>query len=370
MGHCLTLIAPVSPFRGGIARHSEALGQAIANTPDILLTAESFARLYPRRLYPGTSDRDENLAGTAPFPVRFDIDTLNPLSWRNAAERVALRGGAAIMPAWTFFVAPTLGTIARRVRARGVRVVMIVHNAMDHETSQWKTALSSWQLKAADGFVTHTSELAEQLREAGLKQPSEVIEHPVYSDFPSAQGSLPRERKLELLCFGLVRNYKGVDIALRSLARSGLEDVRLTVAGEIWDDGEQLRRLANSSALAGKVELIDRYVSDQEAAELFARCDAVLAPYRSVTGSGVAAMARHYARPLIASDLPGLAKSVSQDQSGWLFDAGNEAALADLLRSEVTRESACAMAERIRLCPGDDGWRAYADAVIRMARLS
>ena len=348
-------MAPIAPFRGGIARHSTALATAFAEDASVQFEAQTFRRLYPRWLYPGASDRDPALSTSASYPVRHSLDTLNPFSWRIDVHS----SGIVLIPAWTFFVAPVLGAVARRARREGNAVIVIVHNLTDHEGARWKLALSRWQLTAADAFVVHTEDQLRQLRDQGFDQPATVLPHPAYSDFPEPAGSLPRERALELLFFGLVRHYKGVDIALRALAGSGLTDVRLTVAGEVWDHKDSLRQLLNMPELRGKVELVDRYVSDQEAAELFARCDAVVAPYRSVTGSGVLALARRYRRPVLASDLPGFDGLVEHGRTGWLFPAEDENALANLLRNSVTRENSGAMAAYLEQSAAGTGWSEY-----------
>ena len=109
-------------------------------------------------------------------------------------------------------------------------------------------------------------------------------------------------------------------------------------------------------------------MSDQEAAELLARCDAVVAPYRSVTGSGVLALARRYGTPVIASDLPGLVEQVDDGETGWLFPANDEASLARVLRGSVTREAAAAMREALGRRPVAAGWDGYADAVMALGR--
>ncbi|MBT2134256.1 glycosyltransferase [Croceibacterium sp. LX-88] len=335
---------------------------------DIQFEAESFAKLYPTWLYPGESERDPTSSSEAPFTAQHSLNSLDPVGWRKAAARISRRGpGVAVIPAWTFFLGPALGTIARYLKRHGLKVMMIVHNAADHERSLWKSRLSNWQLAAADGFVVHTDEVAHDLRKAGHTQPICVIPHPIFTDFPEAQHTLPRRGRLELLCFGLVRHYKGVDIALRALAHPGLEGVHLTVAGEIWEGEKDIRALAQSRALDGRVELVSRYVSDVEAAEYFVRCDAVLAPYRSVSGSGVLAVAQHYRRPVIAADLPGFSGLIEHGKNGWLFPTEDEAALARLLRDRVSRQSAQALGRNIAGELSDGGWREYADALIAFA---
>ena len=367
-GQNIVIIAPLAPYRGGIARHSQAMAKALAQRCEGRVSGVSFSRLYPRLLYPGASDRDPDLSATRVLDVDYSIDSINPLSWRKVAKKLIRdRPTLVVIPAWTFFVAPALGFIARKLRKAGIRVVMIVHNAADHDANAWKARLLHWQIAATDAILTHGNELAAQLRAKSHLQPIAICQHPAYSDYPAARDVLPRECALELLCFGLVRHYKGVDIALRALAASGLSDVRLTIAGEVWEGGTQISQLIKQHNLHHRVEVIDRYVSDNEAARLFDRCDAVLAPYRTVTGSGVAALARHYRRPLIAPDLEGFRECIKDGQTGWLYPAGDEASLAQLIKTKVTRTSAAAMSSDLGTASNEDGWDDYARAVLSLA---
>ncbi len=334
----------------------------MAGQDDVVVHAESFATLYLEFLYPGGNVKDNAQNISADVPVCEDLNTLNPLTWRKVARRIVARGGILVLPAWTFFAAPCLGWVARYARLRGVEVVTIVHNVRDHEAAGWKNTLIRWQLSFADRFVTHSEELKEQLRFAVLRQPCTVIEHPVYSDYPPATGCLPRQRGLELLCFGLVRPYKGVDIALRALAQSELTDFRLTIAGEIWEGEEDLRRLADDPQLIGKVEFRNGYQSDNDAAELFDRADAVILPYRAITGSGVLAMARHYRCPVVASDLPPLVRAIKRDHLGWTFPTEDSGALARLIVDEISRTSCMNQAGRMAKADSS-GWSKMAGAV-------
>lgn len=369
MNDRILLLAPVVPFRGGVARHSSALARALARAPGIDLVVESFGRLYPRILYPGFDDRDPDLHPPAGLSIRYDLDSVNPLSWRRAVTRiVAHRPALVAIPAWTFFVAPALATIAHALRRHGIPVVQVVHNVADHDGALWKHWVSRWQLDAADAYITHGEALADQLRSVAAGRPVRVCPHPAYADYPPPSGGLPRAHALELVCFGLVRPYKGVDLAIDALGRLANRDVRLTVAGEVWGDIRELQQLASDHGVADRVEFIPRYVSDQEAADLFERADAVLAPYRSVTGSGVAALAAHYRRPLIASDLPGFADVIVPGRNGWLFPAGDPAALAEMIARDVTRERAAELADTMPTDTDETGWDNFAELLLECGK--
>jgi glycosyltransferase involved in cell wall biosynthesis len=359
------IIGPIAPFRGGIARHTTALARELGRRAGIEISVASFSRQYPRLLYPGESDRDPNLPALEGIETDFCLDTMNPLSWLATTNRIlSRRPELAVIPAWSFFVAPCLGFVARALRRKGVPVTMIVHNAEDHEAAPWKTMLSRFQLRQAGRFLTHNRAIGAELKRLVADTPIGIHPHPIYDDYPEPRGDLARTASLELLFFGLVRPYKGLDIALRALAATRLQDVRLAVVGEFWQGKDETEKLIHDLGLNGKVELVPRYVTDQEAAEYFARCDAVIAPYRTATGSGVVALAQHYCRPVIASDIPGLSQAVADGSTGWLFAAGDVSALARTLETRVSRSSAAAMQPALRAAQQELSWEGFADAIL------
>ena len=342
----IAVIGPFPPIRSGIAKHTEAVARALEAREDIEVRRWGFSKQYPAFLYPGGSERDLG-RGAQTSGVAESLSGPNPLTWRRTAHEIQLWGPSTlIIPAWTFAVAPALGWISRQVSASSTKVCMIVHNAYDHEAQRLKDRLTSWQLSAADRFVTHNVALAKELETRFPKKPAEVFPHPTFDDVPVARGRLARRSKLELLFFGLVRPYKGLDILLDAMSLVTRDDVSLTIAGEFWKHQEETQARIDRLGPDHSVELLARFASDDEMAELFDRADAVVLPYRSVSGSGVVSLAFHYQKPIIASDLPGFAELLCASGAGWLFKTGNAADLAAtvdrLARDDLARASEAA----------------------------
>lgn len=360
----VAVIGPMPPIRSGIARHSAAVARAIARRPGHAVRVWGFHRQYPGFLYPGETERMAGACPPADLTVSEPLDGAYPLSWwRTAADILDWSPDLAVLPAWTFFLAPALGHVAGRLRTAGVPASMIVHNAFDHEEAAWKSQLSLWQLGKADRFVTHNDELAATLRARFPDTPVAVFPHPVFDDLPEPEGRLPRETELELLFFGLVRPYKGLDLALQAMGRLGDRDVRLTVAGEFWGGLDETRALIDRLGIARRVDLRPGYASDQDAAELFARADVLVLPYRSATGSGVIPTACRYGRPVIASDLPGLAPAVIDGETGWLAPPGDADALAEIL-ARLDRAATTRAGEAARRFGQNLSWDRFADKVL------
>lgn len=117
------------------------------------------------------------------------------------------------------------------------------------------------------------------------------------------------------LCAGFIQPHKGFDRAARALGCIEGADLRLAIVGEmrVWTPEHQayldlLRGLAEADP---RVTLHDGYVSDETFDRWIIASDVVVLPYRHIWSSGVAERAALYGRPVIATNVGGLAEQVS-----------------------------------------------------------
>jgi D-inositol-3-phosphate glycosyltransferase len=363
----IAIAGPVIPYRSGVANHTTQLAATLASRPDCSCRVFSFHRQYPAMLFPGEGDKLDGAAPLTHPQTDYCIDSINPLTWKSCAHRIrAWKTDLLIVPAWTFFLAPCLGLIARECRKTGIRIIQIVHNVADHESSAVKWSVNRFQLAQSDAYVTHNSNLARELESRFPNIPTAVHPHPIFENYPLLSQTPEPRAPLELLFFGLIRRYKGLDIALKALAEL-TKDFRLSVVGECWDGQAEIEEQISKLGLEEKVEFVPRYVSDLEAAHYFSRADAVILPYREVSGSGVVPVAYHYGKPVIVSRLPGLEDVVRQDQTGWLVPPEDPAALRELIENRVSRESARSMLPAIERLKQDMSWEGFARAVLELS---
>jgi glycosyltransferase involved in cell wall biosynthesis len=136
-----------------------------------------------------------------------------------------------------------------------------------------------------------------------------------------------------VLYLGLIRPYKGVDVLLDAVASLPREaPLVLLLAGEPWG-GERARiarRLADPR-LAGRVVARLAWLPEKEVPLWLAAADVAVLPYRSATGSAVAAQALGAGLPVVATRVGGLVDVVEDGVSGLLVDPGDSAALAEAL---------------------------------------
>ena len=321
----VTLLGPVFPYRGGIpyctTRLADELGCEVI----------SFRRQFPRMFYPGSGDVDESLRPKTPARARFLLDVVNPLTWLRTGLLLRRERPDALIVVWWVWVWALPYLVILALLPRSTRVVLQCHNVGDKEPAAWKRWLTDRVLRRGDVLVVHAKTEAEEAsRRTGGRVPVVATFLPVHEMGGPAPPREEARRRLGLsgnvaLCFGHIRPYKGVDVALRAWPMLRCE-ATLLVAGEVWwKQEEAIRELARGLA---NVRMDLRYVPDAEIAEYFAAADVVLAPYRVEAQSGVALTALHFGRPLIASTVGGLPEVVEEGGNGFLIPPDDPAALA------------------------------------------
>ena len=326
----LAVIGPIPPWQGGIAHHTSQLCERLTKTHQLLTI--SFASMYPNWLYPGPGNEapaDLSAAANPQSATRFLIDGVSPRSWRKVVDAIdEFKPEAVVLPWWTVFWAPFCIYTVRTLRRRGIATVFLCHNVSDHESAWWKQRLAAMALAHGAAFITHTNAARDRLLALLPSAAVSVYPHPCYQHFPPPLRVPARRARLELLFFGYVRHYKGVDLLIEALGCLSELDFHLHIAGEFWINPAALRDRIEQLGLNDRITLTPRYVDDQEAAGLFTLADALVLPYREASGSGVAALALHYHTPVIASRVGGLAEAIVDGETGFLVPPGDPAALA------------------------------------------
>jgi glycosyltransferase involved in cell wall biosynthesis len=225
-----------------------------------------------------------------------------------------------------------------------------------------------------DAIVTLSEYGATRLREqAGI--PAErirVIPHGAFDYLARLPDPVPLPDDLAavegpvILCFGLIRPYKGVDLLLEAFR--SVEGAELWVVGRpLGVSLDDLREVA--SRAPGRVRFVPRFVADPELPAYFRRADLVVLPHRDAEQSGVLFVALAFAKPIVMSDVGGFGE-VAEHGAGRLFPVGDREALAaalnELLADPPARERLSAAAREA--AAGPYSWDAVAEQTLALYR--
>lgn len=234
--------------------------------------------------------------------------------------------------------------LVERFTRRGVLVVFTVHDSRPYNGTRGGPVVWGLERFAAsvDALIVHTAEARARMIAAG--HAPERVHHVPSGLIDLGTAAPPRpiapDRPLELLMFGAIKPYKGVDVLLAALTRLPARQrarLRVTIAGRVFMDLTPFRALIAREGLTETVDLRPGYVADAEVARMVARADALLLPYRLIDASGVAMGAIAAGRPVVASAIPSFAELFGGGRGGILFPPEDVEALARLLADLAER---------------------------------
>jgi glycosyltransferase involved in cell wall biosynthesis len=273
---------------------------------------------------------------------------------------------------WMAFMAPCFGTIARYARAPKTKMVAMIHNMIPHEPTILDRLFPRYFVNAMDGFVAMAESVVADINHFDKhNKPKVVSPHPIYDHYGDAltkkEAALKlglHEQKNYVLFFGFIRQYKGLDLLLEAFADERLRQfpVRLIVAGEFYENPQPYLELIIRLGLEGKVELRTGFIPDSEVRNYFSVADLVAQPYRTATQSGVSQIAYHFEKPMLVTNVGGLAETIPDGKVGYVVGVEIKQ-IADALVDFYANNRAEKMIENIKVEKRKFTWSHMTDAI-------
>ena len=331
------IIGPAFPFRGGIANFNNALAQEYYDRGD-QVTLYSFTLQYPGFLFPGTTQYE---SGEAPknLKIKTLINSVNPFNWINVARKINTENpDYVIIRYWLPFMAPCLGTIARLLNKK-IKILAITDNVIPHEKRIGDTLLTRYFVKSCDAFLSLSASVLDDLSKFTNTTYKKFIPHPIYNVFGD---KIPKAKALEnlglnsedkhLLFFGFVRKYKGLDLMLKAMGDSRIKamGIKLIIAGEFYDDKTEYTDMITNLGIEDKIIMKSDFIPAEKVKNYFCAADMITQTYRTATQSGVTQIAYSFDRPMLVTDVGGLAEIVPNNKVGYVTSQ-NPIAIADAI---------------------------------------
>ncbi len=197
-------------------------------------------------------------------------------------------------------------------------------------------------LRAADHLVAHSQFSCSVLIEQGLPPGRiSVIPHGLLGPMSEAPPPMPDESVKEILCFGAVKPYKGVDLLVEGFSRLPKplrSTARLVICGEPLMDVQPLRDRAEQLGVAEQIEWDLRFIPEDDVEAICRRAYARVFCYRDIDASGALMQALPYGRPIVVTEVGAFGEIIRHETDGLVIPPGDAdalaAALERLLRDE------------------------------------
>jgi glycosyltransferase involved in cell wall biosynthesis len=188
--------------------------------------------------------------------------------------------------------------------------------------------------KDLSAYITHSESDKKLIAQRYNIDPGSiyVIPHGLYDqygtpfDSNTAKEQLSINEEFVVLSFGLIRKYKGIpDLikAFEQLPSEILQNSRLLIVGEIWDDRKEIKDQIAASPFKNKITLLDEYVPDERVSLYFSAADVVVLPYLRASQSGIAHIAMVFGKPVVVSRVGGLEESMADYDGTFFVESGN-----------------------------------------------
>lgn len=338
----ISFISTFYPYRGGISQFNALLFRQLEKNHEV--HAITFKRQYPNILFPGKTQFVTSNDVADPIPSRRLLDTINPISYICTARKIKKsKPDVVLTKYWMTFFAPSLGFVLSR-QSRFTKRVAILDNVIPHERRFFDHLFNRYFLHRNDAFIAMTEKVKSDLLSYLPNAKCIVIPHPIYNQFgPRIEREVALRNlglshlldKKILLFFGIIRDYKGLDILIESLSKLD-EEYHLIIAGEAYGDFTKYQRLMKQAKIVDRCHVFQRYIDDSEVPAFFSASDVCMLTYKSATQSGISGISQHFELPTIATNVGGLAESITHGETGYVVDVVDPEVIANAVKMYFT----------------------------------
>lgn len=334
----IILIGTAYPYRGGLASFNERLMSQFQNEADEV-EIKTFTLQYPSILFPGKTQFSSS-ENTNNFPIERCVNSVNPFNWISVGRKIKKeKPDIVIIKYWMPFMSPCFGTMARLIKSnKKTKIIAIADNIIPHERRFFDSWLTKYFVGCVDAWIAMSQSVFDDIKTFDKTTPCKLCFHPIFDNFgekidkETAQKNLGLQNKeINILFFGLVRDYKGLDFLIKALSDVRLKEfpLHLTVAGEFYESQSKYDKIIAELGLKN-ITIHNKFIANEEVKNYFCACDLVVLPYKTATQSGVTQIAFHFEKPMLVTDVGGLAEIVKHGKSGFVCQPNVES-LADSL---------------------------------------
>lgn len=325
----IIIIGPAYPYRGGNSLFVSYLYDSLKNDFNVIIY--NYKLLYPSILFPGTSQYDKSSEVIKQAPNERLVNSISPFNWINVAKKINAENPDLVVFDWwhPFFSFCHRGISEFLNKELKKKILFITENFVSHEGNFVDRFLTGIGLKNANSFLALSAKVEEELKEISDGRKIYRSELPIYDCYDSdTEIDSESARKnfgflnddLVLLFFGYIRKYKGLDLLIDAFPKiqEKLPNSKLLIVGESYDDIKFYQDKIKNSGCADKIVLENKFVPNEEVAKYYHASDLVILPYRSATQSGILNVAYGFSKPVLVTDVGGLAEFVLEDKTGFV----------------------------------------------------
>lgn len=214
----------------------------------------------------------------------------------------------------------------------GCKVVTTIHDPFPHTGEKNRTSIQNRKIavRYSKGIILLNNRQKDEFCSFYNVSPNRLCINKlgVYENIALMASDVKTLKKNNILFFGRISPYKGIEYLCKAMeiVRKEVPDATLTIAGsgKLYFD-------IKPYLTEGYIDLQNSFIQTHEIATLLRQCAICVCPYIDATQSGVIMTSFALSKPVIASNVGGLAEMIDEGKSGLLVEPKNPIALANAI---------------------------------------
>lgn len=370
-GLSIAIVGPSHPYSGGIAQHTSSLANRL-EARGALVRVVSWKAQYPKFLRDGDTTIPEDEPEVVPPSDQIaPLTWYNPVGWYRWGRRLRAHDLVILNSVTPFHAVPFL--VFCWGLGRSTSVAAVTHNVVPQSGgTRFHLALNRAFFGRLDGIMTHSDsqhEIARRLAPPSTSVVVAPIPLPDLMVFPTRDSraatsdlSAAHGNPLRVLFFGMIRDYKGLDVLIEALPHS--PSTHLTVVGEFWEPEDRYRSLATTLGVNDRVTWHSGYLPAARIPAFFAESDVLALPYRGGSASFHVSLTRRFGLPVVATSIGTFPRDIRDGEDGFIVPPEDPAAFGEALEKLADSDVYRDMREAVTFDDGETDWARYLDEIL------
>ncbi|NLJ15458.1 MAG: glycosyltransferase [Ignavibacteria bacterium] len=335
----------------------------------------NFSLLYPEILFPELQEISNNKVADNVQSQQL-LNSVNPASYYSTASAIKdFNPDLFLSRYWMPFLGLSLGSVAKFIRKsiiykkRNTKFIGLIDNMQAPNPQLLESKNNSLYVKNHDAFITFSSEATADL--LAINPSALFIEHPfpIYSyiatktDKITARKTLgiPPNKKV-MLYFDEIREYKGIDLLIKTIANLP-DEYHLILVGEAKTSFDYFQRMIDEHNVKDKISSFVRKINENEVHVFYSATDVVIQPSKEQPKRNVISSALNYNIPIISNDTANANKLIETNKLGIVIQDMSVENLSSEINNYFEKNLQNTIAESIQKFKHFASWESVAATI-------
>lgn len=208
------------------------------------------------------------------------------------------------------------------------KLIVTIHDGVPHEGESFFNRVTQrinlrFISKYSSKVIVHSEKIKHELPKYFIKDKVYVVPLVNFNHLADTDKQIKKDKRLNLLFFGRILPYKGLKYLVEAFKSLPKDKFKLIIAGEGRIDCD----IPNQE----NIEVMNKFISDEEMKKLFSQADVLVLPYISASQSGVVYLSFAFNKPVISTKVGAIPEVVKNNFNGVLINPKLSKELTDAI---------------------------------------